>query len=160
MSVLIKQVSLEGETVDIYIEGNRLVRIGEALSFPADRVIDGRRKAVIPGLVNGHTHAAMTLFRGFGDDMPLMPWLERYPILRLYAFRYRWRSLDDNPLHQELPCLPASAAILRISLLYGTDYRNATFDRQANALQPGFLPSGSIRFHVHGGAIVTYIMGF
>ena len=77
MSVLIKQVSLEGETVDIYIEGNRIVRIGEALSFPADRVIDGRRKAVIPGLVNGHTHAAMTLFRGFGDDMPLMPWLEQ-----------------------------------------------------------------------------------
>ena len=77
MSVLIKQVSLEGETVDVYIEGNRIVRIGEALSFPADRVIDGRRKAVIPGLVNGHTHAAMTLFRGFGDDMPLMPWLEQ-----------------------------------------------------------------------------------
>lgn len=77
MSVLIKQVSLEGETVDIYIEGNRITRIGEALSFPADRVIDGRRKAVIPGLVNGHTHAAMTLFRGFGDDMPLMPWLEQ-----------------------------------------------------------------------------------
>lgn len=46
------------------------------LFLQADTVIDGRRKAVIPGLVNMHTHAAMTLFRGFGDDMPLMPWLE------------------------------------------------------------------------------------
>ena len=43
----------------------------------ANTVIDGRSKAVIPGLMNMHTHAAMTLFRGFGDDMPLMPWLEK-----------------------------------------------------------------------------------
>lgn len=32
----------------------------------------------VPGLVNGHTHAAMTLFRGYADDLPLMEWLERY----------------------------------------------------------------------------------
>ncbi|MDR1380978.1 MAG: amidohydrolase [Tannerella sp.] len=52
---------------------------GEAdkrLFAQADVVVDGRRKAVIPGLMNMHTHAAMTLFRGFGDDMPLMSWLE------------------------------------------------------------------------------------
>ena len=52
-------------------------QIGEGLSFPADKILDGSRKAVIPGFVNAHTHAAMTLFRGFGDDMPLMPWLEQ-----------------------------------------------------------------------------------
>ena len=32
--------------------------------------------ALVPGLINGHTHAAMTLFRGHGDDLPLMRWLE------------------------------------------------------------------------------------
>jgi 5-methylthioadenosine/S-adenosylhomocysteine deaminase len=32
---------------------------------------------LVPPLVNGHTHAAMTLFRGSGDDLPLMPWLEK-----------------------------------------------------------------------------------
>ncbi len=32
--------------------------------------------SLVPGLVNGHTHAAMTLFRGHGDDRPLMEWLE------------------------------------------------------------------------------------
>ena len=52
-------------------------QIGAGLSFPADKILDGSRKAVIPGFVNAHTHAAMTLFRGFGDDMPLMPWLEQ-----------------------------------------------------------------------------------
>jgi 5-methylthioadenosine/S-adenosylhomocysteine deaminase len=30
----------------------------------------------MPGLINTHTHAAMTLLRGYADDMPLMPWLE------------------------------------------------------------------------------------
>jgi len=43
---------------------------------PADEVLDGSRLALLPGLVNGHTHAAMTLMRGYGDDLPLRTWLE------------------------------------------------------------------------------------
>lgn len=77
MKILIKGALLNGKPTDIYIEGKYIKQIGEALDIPVDRVIDARRKAVIPGLINGHTHAAMTLFRGFGDDMPLMPWLEQ-----------------------------------------------------------------------------------
>lgn len=77
MSILIRGVGLEGRITDVYIEGNRIRRIGEGLSLPADKVIDGHRKIIVPGLINGHTHAAMTLFRGFGDDMPLKPWLEQ-----------------------------------------------------------------------------------
>ncbi len=76
MSILIKDVLLDGATTDIYIEGKYIREIGEHLSLPADEIIDGRRKQAIPGFVNTHGHAAMTLFRGFGDDMPLMPWLK------------------------------------------------------------------------------------
>ncbi|WP_080905944.1 amidohydrolase [Parabacteroides sp. Marseille-P3160] len=76
MSILIKKVELAGRPVDLWIEGERIKRIAPDLDVIADTVIDGRRKAVIPGLINTHTHAAMTLFRGYGDDMPLMPWLE------------------------------------------------------------------------------------
>jgi 5-methylthioadenosine/S-adenosylhomocysteine deaminase len=43
---------------------------------PGDEVIAGDGLALVPGLVNGHTHAAMTLFRGYADDLPLMEWLE------------------------------------------------------------------------------------
>ncbi|MDL2228378.1 amidohydrolase [Odoribacter sp. OttesenSCG-928-L07] len=46
-----------------------------ACSVSIDKIIDGTGKAVIAGLVNGHTHSAMTLFRGWGDDMPLEQWL-------------------------------------------------------------------------------------
>lgn len=77
MSLLIKSAEWNKKAVDIFIEGNRISKIGEGLNIHADRVIDGKKKAVIPGLVNCHTHAAMTLFRGFGDDMPLKPWLEQ-----------------------------------------------------------------------------------
>ncbi|WP_455633074.1 amidohydrolase [Parabacteroides sp.] len=77
MSILIKNVLFNDRTIDIYIEGKEIKQIGAGLSFPADKILDGSRKAVIPGFVNAHTHAAMTLFRGFGDDMPLMPWLEQ-----------------------------------------------------------------------------------
>ena len=67
---------MDGLLADIFIEGNRIKTIGQSLEVEADKIISGRKKAVIPGFVNMHTHAAMTLFRGIGDDMPLMPWLE------------------------------------------------------------------------------------
>jgi 5-methylthioadenosine/S-adenosylhomocysteine deaminase len=43
---------------------------------PGDDVLDARGDVLVSGLVNGHTHAAMTLFRGFGSDLPLLEWLE------------------------------------------------------------------------------------
>lgn len=40
--------------------------------------VDGTDQVVMPGLINGHTHAAMCLLRGFADDIPLMEWLQDY----------------------------------------------------------------------------------
>ncbi len=42
----------------------------------AEQIIDASGALVLPGLVNAHTHLAMTLFRGYADDMPLRRWLE------------------------------------------------------------------------------------
>jgi 5-methylthioadenosine/S-adenosylhomocysteine deaminase len=80
MSILIKNVLLNGKEKNIYIEGNEIAAITDAGSGRVDRseaefVIDGKRKAAIPGLFNAHTHAAMTLLRGYADDMPLQEWL-------------------------------------------------------------------------------------
>ncbi len=80
---------------DIAIEGNRIIRIGRGLKTEPseDRIIDGRGKLAIPGLVNSHTHLAMTLFRGYADDMALMPWLQEkiWPLeSRLTREDIRW----------------------------------------------------------------------
>jgi 5-methylthioadenosine/S-adenosylhomocysteine deaminase len=46
--------------------------------FEAKREIDAKKGLILPGLINGHTHAAMSLFRGLADDLPLMEWLNNY----------------------------------------------------------------------------------
>ena len=79
MSILIKNVLHQDKLTDVLIEGNRIARIAEGISAPAGaEVLDGTDKAIIPGFINTHTHASMTLFRGYGDDLPLMTWLQDY----------------------------------------------------------------------------------
>ncbi len=73
MSILIRNVLLEGDRTNVYVEGNLIADIGQ--SVEADQTIDGTHFALLPGLVNTHTHAAMTLFRGYADDMELQDWL-------------------------------------------------------------------------------------
>lgn len=52
----------------------------------AERVLELRGHLLIPGLINAHTHAAMTLMRGFADDMPLMTWLHQH----IWPTERRW----------------------------------------------------------------------
>lgn len=80
--LLIKGISLEGKSCDLYIKGERIEKIAptiepKELESPLYEEIDGRGKAVIPGLINMHTHTAMTLMRGIGEDMELKNWLEK-----------------------------------------------------------------------------------
>ncbi|NPV79299.1 MAG: amidohydrolase [Firmicutes bacterium] len=68
------------EDCDIRISRDRIVMMGRNLARPSpsdsSTVIDARGKVVLPGFVNAHTHASMTLFRGYADDLPLAEWLE------------------------------------------------------------------------------------
>lgn len=62
---------------DILIEEGRIARVGRGLKDESgDEAIDGHGKLAIPGLINCHTHLAMTLLRGYADDMELAPWLQ------------------------------------------------------------------------------------
>jgi len=58
----------------IGIEGNKIVYIGKE-EAKAELEIDASGKLVMPGLFNAHTHLAMTLLRGYVEDMPLKEWL-------------------------------------------------------------------------------------
>ncbi len=78
MSLAVTNTVLDGESVGLRVERGLIAELGPGVdAHPGDDVVDGRGTALVPGLVNGHTHAAMTLFRGYGDDLPLMEWLEQ-----------------------------------------------------------------------------------
>jgi len=66
----------------VAIKGGRVVAVGTSaeidLNYSARQVIEATGKAVIPGLINGHTHVPMTLFRGIADDLDLQEWLTKY----------------------------------------------------------------------------------
>ena len=78
---ILQSVLFQGEIRDILITGKKFSKIGRALT-PRDyenaEVVDCKGLAIVPPFYNGHTHAAMTLLRGFADDMPLQKWLMEY----------------------------------------------------------------------------------
>lgn len=65
------------EGKNILIDGKRIAGFPEtADGVPYDEIIDGKGMLALPGLVNTHTHVAMTLFRSYADDLALMDWLQ------------------------------------------------------------------------------------
>ena len=74
----------------VAVRDSKLCRVGaqeevERTVHPKN-VIDASGTVIMPGLVNAHTHAAMTLFRGIADDIPLKPWLGKiWPLELKYA---------------------------------------------------------------------------
>ncbi len=82
MSTVLRNVCLMPEcgfgqgSVDVRIDGTRIAEIAAQIDLsPADTVVEGRGDLLLPGFVNTHCHAAMTLFRGYGEDLPLSRWL-------------------------------------------------------------------------------------
>ena len=66
----------------VAIDDGTILAIGAAAdihsNYSAVETLNGDRRIVMPGLVNGHSHAAMTLLRGVADDLALMDWLNNY----------------------------------------------------------------------------------
>ena len=85
MATLFKDVYIldgsraKAERVHLLVSKGRIAEIIDASQTPptADKIVSGRgHMAVIPGFVNAHTHAAMTLLRGLGEETALMEWLQ------------------------------------------------------------------------------------
>ncbi|MCL6512626.1 MAG: amidohydrolase [Anaerolineae bacterium] len=64
------------------LRGDRIAAIGPRAElehrYPAARRLEARGRLLLPGLINAHTHAPMTLLRGLADDRALQDWLENY----------------------------------------------------------------------------------
>ena len=99
----------------VAIRDGRIVEVGDAAlletrSYRAADVVDARGKAILPGLVNTHTHVPMVLFRGLADDLELEDWLNNYifPVESRTSPRVRERrhpacsGRDDSWRHDDL----------------------------------------------------------
>ena len=79
MKTLLKNVVLNGKITSILIENNLISAIAPDLDCPDAEFFDGNGKlAVLPPFYNAHNHAAMTLLRGYAEDMELFDWLSNH----------------------------------------------------------------------------------
>jgi 5-methylthioadenosine/S-adenosylhomocysteine deaminase len=66
----------------VAVKDGRIVAVGTAAeiaaAYRAPLTLPGEQRVLMPGLVNGHTHAAMVLFRGMADDLALSEWLTNF----------------------------------------------------------------------------------
>jgi 5-methylthioadenosine/S-adenosylhomocysteine deaminase len=93
MSLTVTNALCQGEQVGVRCADGAIESIGAAVApREGDEVLDANGAHLVPPLVNGHTHAAMTLFRGSGGDLPLMPWLEE----RIWPIEAK---LDDEDVY-------------------------------------------------------------
>ena len=77
MSLAVTGATLDEQVVGLRAEDGLIAELGPGVEpRSGDQTIDATGLLLCPPMVNGHAHAAMTLFRGFGDDLPLMEWLE------------------------------------------------------------------------------------
>ncbi|MBN2282242.1 MAG: amidohydrolase [Candidatus Marinimicrobia bacterium] len=100
MSILIKNIVIGKEVKDLLIEGHLIKKIGYNIFASAEKIIDGSGKIAFPGFFNTHTHAAMTLLRGYSDDLPVLQWLQE----KIWPFEAKLTE-EDVYIGTKLACL-------------------------------------------------------
>ena len=75
--ILLKKVLLNNNVCDILIDGNKIAQIADKINTPAEEIIDGADKAILPSFCNTHTHISMMFLRGIGEDKNLFDWLNQ-----------------------------------------------------------------------------------
>ena len=77
--ILLKEIMVNGKESDLLIEGDRISRIAEAgtVNAAGAEVVCCKDKVAVPGFINMHTHAGMSLMRGIGEDIAFHEWLAK-----------------------------------------------------------------------------------
>ncbi len=88
----------------VVVDDGMIVAVGSyadvAREYTASEEIDGTNKVLMPGLINGHTHAAMSLLRGIADDLNLEDWLYNY----MFPTEVRFVDAEFVRIGTELAC--------------------------------------------------------
>src|SRR5262245_19869229 len=88
----------------VAIDKGAIVAVGPATEIAAKyhgrETLSGKDRIVLPGLINGHSHAAMTLLRGIADDRELMDWLTHY----IFPTEVRFVDSEFVRIGTELAC--------------------------------------------------------
>lgn len=89
----------------VAIKDKRIIDVGTAdvifKKYTSKKVTEGKNRAVLPGLINTHTHAAMVYFRGFADDLPHQEWLTKH----IWPAENRWLGSEFIFNAVKLACL-------------------------------------------------------
>ncbi len=89
----------------VAVNGKTIIDVGSfndiSKKYTSKNIIGGKNRAVLPGLINTHTHAAMVYFRGMADDLPLKEWLEEH----IWPAENKWLSPEFVSDATELACL-------------------------------------------------------
>jgi 5-methylthioadenosine/S-adenosylhomocysteine deaminase len=92
------------EEAAIAIDRGVIIAIGDAdeigATYTSENRLQGENRIVMPGLVNGHSHAAMTLLRGVAEDLALADWLNKY----IFPAEVRFVDADFVRIGTELAC--------------------------------------------------------
>lgn len=88
----------------VAIKDGVIIAVGPAneisRQYSSQQIIAGEHRIVMPGLINGHTHAAMTLLRGIAEDLALMDWLNNY----IFPAEVEFVDADFVRIGAELAC--------------------------------------------------------
>ena len=143
-TILLKNIVNDGKASDVLIEDALIARIslsGESFDIPSGtEVVDCTGKALMPGLVNMHTHAGMSLMRGVGEDIPFHEWLDRIWVLEkgldeeyvyhatkvacLEMIKTGTTTFNDQYWYMPMACKAASEMGIRAALSYVICDRN------------------------------------
>ena len=154
-TILLKNIVNDGKASDVLIEDGRIAKIalsGESFDIPSDtEVVDCTGRTLMPGLINMHTHAGMSLMRGVGEDIPFHEWLDRIWVLEkgldeeyvyhatkvacLEMIKTGTTTFNDHYWHMPMAYKAASEMGLRSVLAYVVCDRNDPAESERQKLQ-------------------------
>src|SRR5712691_4160559 len=131
----------------VAVKGGRIVSVGSVTdidrSYAAREVVNAAGKVIIPGLINGHTHIPMTLFRGLADDLVL------HYCLTIYIFTAEAKNVSEEFVrpgtHQSLAEMIRGGTTTYCDMYY---FEDAIADETAKAGVRGVLGETIIDFPV------------